>query len=171
MPQSAEEKREYNRQYRAKNAESIKAYQSEWRAKNVNGIKSYQKQWKAKNVESVKAYQAEYHSEYRQRDEVQHAYWERNLKRNYRMTPDRFNALWHQQEGKCLICTVDMLPRGRKNRSVAVDHNHATGEIRGLLCRCCNRAIGLLQDSPEILRSAADYLQQKGNYFALKSKD
>lgn len=156
MAQSAEDKRAYNKQWRTKNAENIKAYQKEWRAKNV---------------QSVKVYQSAYNSEYRQRDDVQQAYWERNLKRNYRMTPDCFNALWHQQKGKCLICTVDMLPRGRKNKSVAVDHNHATGEVRGLLCRSCNRAIGLFQDDPERIRAAANYLQHKGHYFGLKTKD
>lgn len=43
-------------------------------------------------------------------------------------------------------------------RSLDVDHDHATGEVRGLLCNRCNQAIGLLQDDPLIVRSALVYL-------------
>jgi hypothetical protein len=42
---------------------------------------------------------------------------------------------------------------------LSVDHNHATGEIRGLLCQACNHAIGKFKDKPELCRKAADYLE------------
>ncbi|QIX22952.1 hypothetical protein FOB41_06465 [Agrobacterium pusense] len=59
------------------------------------------------------------------------------------------------QDFKCAICRDDFTD----NRAMHVDHCHATGDVRGLLCSNCNQAIGLLQDNPEIIRSAADYVE------------
>lgn len=46
----------------------------------------------------------------------------------------------------------------------AIDHNHATGEFRGVLCRQCNRALGMFKDSPITLRHALEYLELNGSY-------
>lgn len=51
--------------------------------------------------------------------------------------------------------------RKQLRENFCIDHNHQTGEIRGLLCSPCNRAIGQLQDNPNILRKAANYLEGK----------
>lgn len=61
------------------------------------------------------------------------------------------------QGGKCGICRS--ASPGRYKR-FSVDHDHATGAIRGLLCNECNRGIGLLRDSKEVLRSAIAYLEK-----------
>lgn len=45
-----------------------------------------------------------------------------------------------------------------------IDHNHLTGDVRGVLCTNCNRGIGHLMDSPDLLRKAAQYLEERGNY-------
>ncbi len=58
-----------------------------------------------------------------------------------------------------VICEVC----GRDN-DLCYDHNHSTGEFRGVLCRACNRSIGQLQDSPSILIKAANYLIERGTY-------
>lgn len=49
-----------------------------------------------------------------------------------------------------------------------IDHNHDTGEVRGVLCKGCNQGIGLLGDSPDRLRAAAQYLDDKGTYERLE---
>ena len=41
---------------------------------------------------------------------------------------------------------------------VAIDHNHVTGEIRGLLCNACNKGIGFLNDDIRLLKNAIKYL-------------
>jgi hypothetical protein len=67
----------------------------------------------------------------------------------------QYEAMVTAQNGACAICQGK--PRGRKTR-LCVDHCHASGRIRGLLCDACNRAIGLLGDDPVRLRAAAHYL-------------
>lgn len=148
--------------------EKQKEYMKRWRAANADKIKVYQKNWKAENAVSQAEYQKAYMAEYQAKPDIQYKTWERNLRRNYRMTPDDFNKLWKDQDGKCAICQVDMQPRGRKPDAAAVDHNHATGEVRGLLCRACNHGIGCLKDNPDVLKAAAEYLIENGHYSGLK---
>ena len=62
-----------------------------------------------------------------------------------------------RQDGKCAICQTE--EPGIKG--FCVDHNHVTGKLRGALCGNCNRGIGLLQDNPEVVQRAADYLRQE----------
>jgi hypothetical protein len=57
--------------------------------------------------------------------------------------------------GLCDICQQ----AERLKRALCIDHCHKTGKFRGLLCATCNRAIGLLKDSPDLLRRATEYLQ------------
>lgn len=153
----------------ASKARSVE-YTKAWKQANKDHVRAYQKQWREANKESIKAYQKDYHAEYRERDDVQKANWERNLHRNYRMKPQDFNALWESQNGKCGICGVDMLPRGRDNDAACVDHNHETNEVRGLLCRACNNGIGCLKDDPAVLEAAARYLREKGHYSSNSSE-
>lgn len=76
------------------------------------------------------------------------------LRSKYGMTVEQYEALLHEQGGRCAICGAD----SGGLRAHAVDHCHATGQVRGLLCSPCNRGMGLLGDDPERLRAAADYL-------------
>jgi len=67
------------------------------------------------------------------------------------------------QNGKCAICEgTDGGHRNGEPKALAVDHNHKTGKVRGLLCESCNQGIGKLKDSPETCRKAADYLEKHG---------
>jgi hypothetical protein len=148
--------------------EKKREYMKQWRAANAEKVKAYQKNWKAENAISQAEYQKAYQNTYKTREEVQRKSWERNLKINYKMSPDDFNKLWKAQDGKCAICQIDLQPRGRKLDAVSVDHNHDTGEVRGLLCRACNHGIGCLKDSPKVLKAAATYLIEKGHYSKIK---
>lgn len=72
----------------------------------------------------------------------------------YAMTPAEVEALLAKQGGRCAICGADDPgPRG-----FVVDHDHATGRVRGMLCVKCNTGIGLLRDDPALLRRALEYL-------------
>ena len=62
-----------------------------------------------------------------------------------------------EQDGKCAICDTNE-PGGRFN-TFHIDHCHTTGVVRGLLCSKCNHAIGLLNDCPTTIRTAANYVE------------
>lgn len=66
---------------------------------------------------------------------------------------DAYSALLHAQGGVCAICKQP--PEGKR---LARDHNHTTGQFRGLLCTRCNVALGLLGDDPSRAEGAARYL-------------
>lgn len=76
------------------------------------------------------------------------------LKRLYSITIEEYAAMLESQGYVCAICKEEC----KTKKSLSVDHDHVTGVVRGLLCNACNRAIGMLKDSPDILRRAADYL-------------
>ena len=73
-----------------------------------------------------------------------------------------YETLLEKQNWVCAVCLspetmVDK--RSGKTRRLAVDHNHATGMVRGLLCCACNQTIGRLKENPDTLRRLADYLE------------
>jgi hypothetical protein len=83
-----------------------------------------------------------------------------NLKSKYGISLDAYNYLLRHQGYRCAICetTENNVIGERSHWNFAVDHNHDTGKVRGLLCNQCNRAIGMLKDDATLLRKAADYL-------------
>ena len=78
------------------------------------------------------------------------------LKRTYGLTPDAYDSMLIGQGGVCAGC--GSLPPEGKN--LFVDHNHTTGEVRGLLCNNCNRAVGNMHDDPNIAATLSEYLRQ-----------
>lgn len=77
------------------------------------------------------------------------------LKRKFGITPEDYNKMFLDQEGKCLIC---LRHQRDLKLTLAVDHSHITGEIRGLLCHQCNHAIGLFYENKESIKRALEYL-------------
>jgi len=80
--------------------------------------------------------------------------WKSGIWKNFRMTPDEYFQLLESQNGVCAICEQD-----DGDRRLAVDHDHANGEIRGLLCRNCNVCLGLFKDETSRLKRAISYLE------------
>ena len=74
--------------------------------------------------------------------------------RKYGLSATSYYRLLASQGGKCAICG-----RLSLNKLLAVDHNHITGEVRGLLCQNCNTGLGQFSESPEMLDRAAEYLR------------
>lgn len=83
------------------------------------------------------------------------------LRLKYGLTEEGYESLLADQHGGCAICgaTESAHTHGRPCR-LAVDHDHTTGKVRGLLCSRCNQAIGKFGDDPEMLRAAAAYLDR-----------
>lgn len=79
----------------------------------------------------------------------------RHLLTTYGLTLEQYEALLASQDGACAIC------RGKRRYLLAVDHDHKTGAVRGLLCKLCNsRMLTAARDDPAVLRRGADYLEQ-----------
>ncbi|QHB36624.1 HNH endonuclease [Arthrobacter phage Adolin] len=81
----------------------------------------------------------------------------RQYQKLYGLTADEVEQLAVAQEHKCAICR---LPADESPYGLCVDHDHATGEVRGLLCFKCNTALGKLGDSTELLYAAIRYLER-----------
>lgn len=82
---------------------------------------------------------------------------EYELKRRYTLSQEDYDGLFVSQGGVCAIC--DSPPN---SKALHVDHNHATGKVRGLLCDKCNRGLGYFNDNPNFLRIATRYLEKEG---------
>ncbi len=82
----------------------------------------------------------------------QHA---RLIKNQFNMPYDDYEKRVAEQDGKCEICGKAKEPDGKR---LCVDHDHSTGEVRGLLCHSCNTGLGNFKDSPNSLARAISYL-------------
>ena len=74
---------------------------------------------------------------------------------------DRYQAMLREQRGVCAICGKPERSTDKssgKIKDLAIDHCHATGEVRALLCSNCNRALGLFNDDPAMLAKARSYV-------------
>jgi hypothetical protein len=85
-----------------------------------------------------------------------------SLKRYYGLSLNDYAEMYRQQDGKCAICCQPEVNKDRHGnvRVLAVDHCHATGSVRKLLCYACNSLLGQAKDNPDVLRAAADYLER-----------
>lgn len=79
------------------------------------------------------------------------------LNRKFGITEEELQQKLNEQKGCCEICRESLIAP-ESDRSYAVDHNHTTGEVRGLLCANCNRSLGLLKENKATLISMIDYL-------------
>jgi hypothetical protein len=73
------------------------------------------------------------------------------LKNYYGLTTEEFSAMIMIQNNKCKICECEM-------NSPQIDHNHSTGNVRGLLCRNCNTSLGLLKENKNTLYNMISYI-------------
>ena len=102
------------------------------------------RKWNKKNVERVRFYNIK-----------------AKLKRKFNVEIDVYDALIEKQGNLCAVCgNLETVRQNGHIKSLAVDHNHGTGNIRGLLCNNCNRALGLLGDNPDILQKMIAYLKK-----------
>jgi hypothetical protein len=86
------------------------------------------------------------------------------LRWKYGITLAQFEQMQQEQSSQCKICRRD-------DRELYVDHCHASGIVRGLLCTQCNTAAGLIADSPETAQNMADYLRNAHAVIDAKVKE
>lgn len=98
----------------------------------------YSKRWRDANLEHVRRYAHEL-----------------NLRKTYGLTGEQYSEMLGRQRGCCAICREPP----PANKRLSVDHCHATGTVRGLLCTNCNLGIGKLGDTAEAIERALNYLK------------
>lgn len=111
--------------------------------------REYNRQWRLSHRELV----LKHRKTYREQNKVHIRKW--CLKTKYGITPERYDEMLVEQNGRCAICFV---PQADYPKKFHVDHDHGTKQVRGLLCSKCNNAIGLLKEDVEILNRAREYL-------------
>ena len=79
------------------------------------------------------------------------------------VTAEWYDETLAEQGGVCAICRQpeSKFSSGGGLKMLAIDHDHATGKVRGLICQQCNIGIGALQDSPVLIRKAIRYLLER----------
>lgn len=130
----------------ARRKEIYKKYKKS--SKGVESTKRYEKS--PKRVESAERYKKSHKGVQNRRRGA--------LSSKYRITEQRYFEILEKQIGLCAICGSDS-PRRRGSKNFAIDHNHTTMEVRGLLCHPCNVMIGLAKDNIEVLEMAIKYLK------------
>lgn len=108
--------------------------------------------------EGVAAYQRAYRNNPEKRKNVLLDQQRRHYRAEYGITLEERDALHAKQNGKCAIC-LDLVVFGL-NTGAHLDHCHATGKVRAVLCSACNHGLGRFRDSPELLRAAALYIEK-----------
>lgn len=181
-----EYQKNYQKEYRKKNKDKLneyqKKYRKKWEIENKDKIKEYreitkerlkndperQEKYREYRREYRRKYYAKYKSKYTLKRTVRlkkqrlknpdkfHLKDRKNqLKKKYGITIEMYDNLYEQQKGLCKIC---LKQKEKKDRYLHIDHCHKTGKVRGLLCRKCNWALGLINDDITILNNMKKYL-------------
>jgi hypothetical protein len=136
--ENKEKKKARDKIWRQENRERRHALDKIWRESHKKEIQERQRKWVNNRLEESRNYARWY-----------------SIERKYGITEEDYNNMFTNQGGRCKIC-------GRHqtefNYRLYVDHDHATGNIRGLLCHRCNFMIGLAEDNKSLLLSAIEYL-------------
>lgn len=161
--EQSERGREKARLKRHRNRHQRAQYNREWAAANRQKVLEKSRRWRARNSEKVRM------KNQQRRAKMSLIERKRIQLSRYKLSVDDYNALLQAQSGKCALCesTGTEYTRGRKKTpvrySLAVDHCHKTGVVRGLLCHGCNTALGRFKDDPNVLRKALAYLERWSN--------
>jgi hypothetical protein len=141
---------------RAKHAERCRS----WSNRNKDKVRESSKRSNRKRrsdpdkVVKIRDYQVKY------RESNRRELAAKERERRFGISHAEYATLYSKQNGKCAICKKsETQMRNGRIKSLAVDHCHSTGRIRGLLCAACNQAIGKFGDDITTLENAISYLK------------
>lgn len=141
----------YAKLHRKRITENVREYQKDYKQKNKKHLNDIQR----RRYHEVVDERHSYYSLYRNTDRTRNFY----LQRRYGITLNEFNEKLKQQNNGCAICGSVNGKANKRNDRLTVDHNHATGELRGILCHKCNFGLGHFDDDIELLLKAIEYLK------------
>jgi hypothetical protein len=125
-----------------------RAYRSKRYQNNKRAMDEKNRLWKLNNPEASKKI-------------ARKAQKKAHLKKAYNLTPKEHSAKLASQSNLCGLCKQPFVADPYFGRLAPVlDHNHTTGKLRSFLHNGCNRGLGYFNESPELLRRAAEYLEE-----------
>jgi hypothetical protein len=124
-----------SRKWSANNPEKNLAMQRKWRVDNLEKCRAKGRKWRSENLSACR---------------------ESWLRYRFGISIEDYSRMFEQQGGRCAICQRHQT---ELKKTLHVDHDHKTGEVRGLLCvRCNSSGLGAFSDSREVVERALDYL-------------
>ncbi len=169
--------KEYQKQYRADHREELNAKQRKrgklyyqdhkeetkarnrkWAEENPERMKELQQKHREENLEKMKARSKQWYQDNKARAAVNSK--KSKLRTQYGISLETYDAMMEEQKWHCPICGVE-LNKEETATSPRIDHNHETGQVRGILCMKCNSGLGMFKDSPLLLMRAAAYLEDR----------
>jgi len=142
---------------KAKNRERAAEYRRlhPEKVKEINRRSNERAKKDPERLAKLRSYQMTYREKNRQ------VLSDKDRERKFGITRQEYAELFHRQDGTCAICKKpETAMRMGKIKALAVDHNHTTGAVRGLLCSDCNTGIGKLKEDRNVLLNAIKYLDE-----------
>jgi hypothetical protein len=141
-----------SRAWKARNKEMVKEYSLLWRQANKEYAKQAKKEWDAENKDRRKEYDKNF------KTKNPDYFKNKHLESTYGIPIEEYDRMLHNQRGRCAVCGKHAEETHRKR--LFVDHSHATGKIRALLCQQCNTALGMVKEDTDILFALVAYLEE-----------
>lgn len=129
-------------------------YNAKKRAENPERVKAWKKAGWARNREK-------YNLKRRLTPKDLEAGWAKRIFAMYGITAEEYYVKLQKQQGGCAICK-SLNPKHRRSGKFCIDHDHATGKVRDLLCQHCNAALGHLKENLSLFVACMDYLRRHG---------
>lgn len=150
-----ESKKEYRKRYYEEHKKEYIEYRKKYYYKNVEKAREKSKKYyennKEKHTERVNIWVN------KNKEKSKNIHRAAHLRRAYGISLQYYDKLFMQQKGRCFICGQH---ENELKKKLCVDHNHQTGNVRGLLCRECNIGLSKFKDDIFILRKAILYLKK-----------
>ena len=144
----SEANNEASKRYKLRHPDKRKETITKYRAKNKDKINESAKRYRQVTKEKRKEYQENYKKK-NPRAAVGH-----HLRKRYGLSLEDYDNLVITQNNRCAICKEEE----KEDVRLSVDHCHVTNKVRGLLCKNCNKALGLFRDNADNLVRAIEYL-------------
>lgn len=156
--------KEVSRQYKINHREEALEYMEKWHRDN----KDREREYGIKNRDRFNSLAKNRYWKYPEKNRSRARDWRKKqpqysknkdmdtrIKRTFGISLDQYNYMLSKQDNKCAIC----FGKNHNNKKLAIDHDHITGKVRGLLCSRCNTVIGLAKDSGDLLRKIINYIE------------
>lgn len=162
----------YNRQWAARRRKIDQEYKRAWYEAHRDLTKKRAREWytahkaevlasrkrnREERASEIKAQKKEYYKKNRERIRARHR--ASDLKRFYGISSEEYGILLMKQQYRCAIAGCEVVHNDSNGHRLVVDHDHATGAVRGLLCRNHNTGIGLIGDSHSAALAIVSYLK------------